>query len=400
LCGAAVAFKLAQALLERLRANGSREAFERLLVSFLKVVAISTVADAVPLTGENRAIAAIGLDALRDPRGVGLRALVGAAGVDLSRTPTAGDIAFRVAPRLNAAGRMDVARDVVDLLSTRDAAQAAQLAAKLSQLNSDRQQEEQKILAAISEQMQDAPERYLLVIAGDGWHRGVIGIAATRVVERYNRPALVISRDESGEAHGSGRSIRSFHLLQALESCADLFTRFGGHAHAVGFSLPGERVPQLATQLEHCARARLSPADLEPVLDIHAELEFCEITPWLYEELCRLEPFGMANPQPRFVIRRARVLASPKLLKEKHLKLKLGAAANGGKFVRGFDAVGWRMAAQHASTALGDTVDVVFTLDENTHPEFGALQLNIADLRHSAAAQASAIESAAHAAQP
>jgi len=278
--------------------------------------------------------------------------------------------------------------------------QATQLAAKLNQLNSDRQQEEQKILIAISGQMQDAGERYSLVIAGDAWHRGVIGIAATRVVERYNRPALVISRDESGEAHGSGRSIRSFHLLHALESCADLFTRFGGHAHAVGFSLPGERIPQLADQLEHCARSRLTPADLEPVLDIHGELDFCEITPRLYEELRRLEPFGMANPQPRFVVRQARVLAPPKLLKEKHLKLKLGAASNNGKFVRGLDAVGWRMAAQHSCTALGDAVDVVFTLDENTHPEFGGLQLNIADLRHSAAAQASAIENAAHAAQP
>src|SRR5207248_2511965 len=299
-----------------------------------------------------------------------------------------GDIAFRVAPRLNAAGRMDVARDVVDLLSTRDAVQATQLAAKLNQLNSDRQQEEQKILIAISDQVQDAGERYSLVIAGDAWHRGVIGIAATRVVERYNRPALVISRDECGEAHGSGRSIRSFHLLQALESCADLFTRFGGHAHAVGFSLPSERVPQLTNQLEHFARARLTPADLEPVLDIHAELDFCEITPRLYEELCRLAPFGMGNPQPRFVVRHARVLTPPKLLKEKHLKLKLAASTNGPKFVRGLDAIGWRMAEQHSSITLGDVVDVAFNIDENTHPEFGGLQLNIADLRLSETARA------------
>src|SRR5581483_1591782 len=244
LCGAGVAFKLAQALLTSPDAILTRAVqIDALLKSFLKMVAIATVADAVPLTGENRVIAALGLDGLRSPVNAGLKALIEVATVDVSRRLTSADIAFRLGPRLNAAGRMDVARDVVELFSTRDAARARELAEKLNQLNGERQQEEARIIEEIEKLLAEpgAREPYCLVVDGDGWHRGVTGIAATRVVERYGRPALVIARDDTGEAHGSGRSISRFHLLEALESCRTLFTRFGGHAHAVGFSLPSER---------------------------------------------------------------------------------------------------------------------------------------------------------------
>ena len=224
LCGAGVAFKLAQGLMEK---KLDRPDQSRLLLSFMKVVAIATIADAVPLTGENRVFAKLGLDALRAPVNPGLKALLEVAQLG-SRPLTSGEIAFRVAPRLNAAGRMDVARDVIDLFSTKDSAQAGEIAARLDKLNSERQEEERRILDAIEQRLADESalrDSYCMVIDGEGWHRGVIGITATRIVERYGRPTLIVSRDGE-EAHGSGRSIPAFHLLNALESCAPLFSSF------------------------------------------------------------------------------------------------------------------------------------------------------------------------------
>ncbi|HEV8524357.1 MAG TPA: single-stranded-DNA-specific exonuclease RecJ, partial [Terriglobales bacterium] len=240
LCGAGVAFKLVQALLE----HAGRE---RLLPSFLKMVAIATIADAVPLVGENRVIAHLGLDGLRSAVNPGLKALIEFAGLDPARRITAGDVAFRIAPRINAAGRMDIAQTVVELFCTREEARARDLAQKLHQLNADRQDEERRIMAEIEARIEADPalrEAFCMVVDGEGWHRGVIGIAATRVVEQHGRPAIVVTR-EGEEAHGSGRSIPAFHLLDSLESCAHLFTRYGGHAHAVGFALPADRIPDL-----------------------------------------------------------------------------------------------------------------------------------------------------------
>ena len=222
LCGAGVAFKVAQGLMQR-RLDANLQ--NKLLMSFMKVVAIATIADAVPLTGENRVFAALGLDALRKAVNPGLKALLEVAQISPKRPPTSGEVGFRIAPRINAAGRMDVARDVIELFSVKDPARARELAAKLDHLNSDRQEEERKILRAVEERFTGDPtlsDAYCIVVDGEGWHRGVIGITATRVVERYNRPALVISRD-GDEAFGSGRSIRAFHLLEAIESCGSFF---------------------------------------------------------------------------------------------------------------------------------------------------------------------------------
>ncbi len=251
LCGAGVAFKLAQGLMEK---KLDRPDQSRLLLSFMKVVAIATIADAVPLTGENRVFAKLGLEALRAPVNPGLKALLEVAQLG-SRPLTSGEIAFRVAPRLNAAGRMDVARDVIDLFSVKDLERAREIAGRLDRLNAERQEEERKILDEISQRLEQDPslhQAYCVVVDGDGWHRGVIGITASRVVEKYGRPALVISRDGE-EAHGSGRSIRAFHLLNALESCRDLFSRYGGHSHAVGFALPSANVGALRAARRVCA---------------------------------------------------------------------------------------------------------------------------------------------------
>jgi single-stranded-DNA-specific exonuclease len=437
LCGSGVAFKLAQALMEKRLPDKDQS---RLLMSFMKVVAIATIADAVPLAGENRVFTKLGLDALRRAVNPGLKALLEMAQIPATRPPTSGEIAFRIAPRLNAAGRMDVARDVIELFSVKDPVRAREIAARLDQLNAERQEEERRILQAIDQRFEQEPDlrnAYCVVIDGDGWHRGVIGITATRVVERYGRPTLVLSHD-NGEAHGSGRSIRAFHLLDALESCRELFTRYGGHSHAVGFSLPSARVPELRAHLDEYARLRLTPADFEPVLDIDSELDLEQVTPDLFQALERLEPFGQGNPEPVFSARAVRMMAPPRILKDKHVKLKLAAALapapekepaelsevavlatprchpdgaairredmraaqedssaapansdrvlppNGGwKRNITFDALGWHMAErlQAAKLLAGDTLDIAFSIGHNDHPEYGGLELSLRDFR-------------------
>jgi single-stranded-DNA-specific exonuclease len=379
LCGAGVAFKVAQALLEATDR-------QRLLPSFIKMVAIATIADAVPLIGENRLLTKIGLDGLRDPRNVGLKAILEIAQVDTSKPIGTGDIAFRVAPRLNAAGRMDVASDVISLFSTRDPAEARTVAQKLNELNGDRQAEEARILEKIQATLEASPElrdAYCIVVDGDGWHRGVIGITATRIVEKYCRPAIVLSR-VGDEAHGSGRSIRGFHLLEALESCRELFTRFGGHAHAVGLGLPCDRIPQLRATLDAYARGVLTPEDFIPTLDYDADVCFADLSSQLYDHVQQLQPFGMGNPEPVFAARSVNVTLPPKIIKDKHLKLRLLQASENGKG-RSWQAMAWRMAERVAADPLvvGDSLDVAFTMEHNDHPDFGGLELRVADFRRS-----------------
>jgi single-stranded-DNA-specific exonuclease len=367
LSGVGVAFKLAQALLgERLT--------ERHLQSYLKVVALGTIADVVPLVGENRVIAHFGLAGMRAPAQAGLAALLAVSGLE-GRAVTTGDVAFRLAPRLNAAGRMENARDVIDLFTTSEPARARAIAERLEGLNRDRQRVEDEILGAVEDVLERHPEKargYTLVFSGEGWHRGVIGIVAQRVVDRHHRPTLVLGVEE-GVAVGSGRSIRGFHLLEALSQMSDLFERFGGHAQAAGFALPAARIGELETRFERHARAVLAPDDLEPVLRVDAEVHLGEVDARLYEELRRLEPYGFGNPTPVLVACDARLVAPPRILKEKHLKLRVaqGAAA--------YDALGWQMAEQATSLAGGQTLDLAFTLEENVFQDTARLQLVLKD---------------------
>ena len=382
LCGAGVAFKLAHALMEKALPEGRN--LQPLLESFLKPLAIATIADAVPLVDENRVFASLGLAGLRSPVNVGLKALLEVAQLDGSRPLTSTDVAFRLAPRLNAAGRMDVARDVIELFTVRDMVRAREIAERLNRLNAERQAEEARIVEEICRTLDDSPQRreaYCIVVDGENWHRGVIGIAATRVVERYCRPALVISR-LGDEAHGSGRSIPAFHLLNALESCQELFSRYGGHAHAVGFALPAERVPELRAAMDACARTQLTPADFEPILDLDSELALAQVTTELFDALCRMEPFGLGNPEPKFVARNVRVLLPPRVLKDKHIKMKLAVEQEGRNFAPGIPALGWGMAERFRQQQVlaGDMLDVAFTLEHNDHPEFGGLELRLCDV--------------------
>ncbi len=386
LCGAGVAFKVAQALLER-------AGRERLIPSFLKVVAIATIADSVPLVGENRTMVALGLEGLRKVVNPGLKALLEicelrSPGLEPGRAPSSTEVAFRLAPRMNAAGRMDVAKDVVELFTVKDEGRAKELAERLNQLNSARQQEEQRILEAVLRQVEESEElrgAACMVVEGEGWHRGVIGICAARVTERFGRPAVVISRDGE-EAHGSGRSIPGFHLLDALETKPELFLRYGGHAAAVGFAMRAENVAELRRRLNEHARARLAGEQLQPVLEFDGELTMEQVTPRLWESLRSLQPFGMGNPEPVFLARGVALMGEPKVMREKHLKLKVRRyeSSSAGSLTRGLDALGWRMAHRLEAEPLagGAVLDVLFRIEQNTHRDFGGgLQLVLSDFR-------------------
>ena len=376
LCGAGVAFKLAQALLEAWDAERTRG---KILPSFLKMLAIATVADAVPLLGENRVFASVGLEQLRRPASAGLRSLMQVAKLDpKQRALTATDLAFRLAPRINAAGRMDVASEVVELFTTRDAVRAGELAAKLDRLNSERQQAEAGMLEEIERRLRDEPgfaASRCIVIEGEGWHRGIIGILASRVVDRVGRPAIVIAL-ESGEAYGSGRSVSGFHLLQAIEGCKELFTRFGGHAHAVGFSLPAARIEELKSRLE--SWASLNVEDSAPILRCHAVLPLDQITDALYGWLRRLEPVGNGNEEPIFVAYNVRIAAPARAIKDRHVCLQLAQGARGASW----SALGWDWAARVQALGLeeGSVIHIAYKLRQNQHPEYGGLELEIADL--------------------
>jgi single-stranded-DNA-specific exonuclease len=383
LCGAGVAFKLSQALLEA--GNRTIEERERartkILPSFLKLLAIATVADAVPLLGENRVVVALGLNQLQRPVHAGLRSLMQVAKLDPARrklTPV--DIGFRLAPRINAAGRMDIASEVVELFTTKDPERAHFIAEKLEQLNQDRRNAEAAMLAEIVTRL-DHPqfqETNCIVIDGDGWHRGIIGILASRIVDQTGKPALVIAH-EDGEAYGSGRSIAGFHLLNAIETCHDLFTRFGGHSHAVGFSLPSSRLEELRQRLHIYASSHIAEEDLGSPLQCHALLPLDLITHALFSWLRKLEPLGMGNEEPVFVARNVRLAAAPRYMKERHVSLQLAQGPGKAQF----RALGWRWAERIQSMQLaeGSILDLAYRLRENEHPEFGGLELEIAGLR-------------------
>jgi single-stranded-DNA-specific exonuclease len=359
LCGAGVAFKLAQALLGTLA--WPAEKTRRVLDSLLKMVALATVADVVPLTGENRIMVKHGLDGLREVRNPGLRALLDVAGFTGQSVPSARQVAFQIAPRMNAAGRMDTAQLVVELFLTADPARARELARQLHEHNAERQQVEAGIRDACERTAVD-DSAAALVYYEEGWHRGVLGIVAARMVERLRRPVFVLSRNPGdGLAQGSGRSIPAFHLLEALEAMPDLFVRFGGHQHAAGVTLEAARVPEFRQRLGEYAAARLSPEDFRPATEIDALVSLDEIDERAAGEVETLAPFGRGNPPPVFAALDVEIAGQPVVMKEKHLRLM--ARQRG----RTLTLKAWNFAARTAEMGPGARVDIAFTLEPDPY---------------------------------
>lgn len=369
LCGAGVAFKLVQALLER--SGKLDQPWPPALRSYLKLLAIATVADAMPLLGENRVWVRFGLQGLAEPVNPGLRALLGLAMAGLHRPPSSRDAAFRLAPRLNAAGRLGRADQVVELFFAPHTA-AAEAAQNLEALNQQRQQLCDQIQAACEAQLTSvAPAAGgVLLLAGEGWHRGVLGIVASRMVERVAQPVLVVGL-EDGVAHGSGRAPAGWHLLERLEACRDLLLRYGGHAQAVGCTLAAAQLPELRRRL---ALAGTVPSGL-PTPETF-EIPLADITPGFARELQRLEPCGEGNREPEFLARGVRLAAAPQAMKAAHAKLVL--EQDGTRHTALFWNL-WRDGAYQRAPRRPDweqlvpglALDIQFRVQLESHSEYG-----------------------------
>lgn len=375
LAGVGVAFNLMVALRGRLREEGAfAGGSEPNLREYLDLVALGTIADVVPLTGENRIFVKYGLRELAASSRVGVKALKEVAGE--TGHVSCGAVGFRLAPRLNAAGRLEDATRGVELLLETDPERAAVIAAELDASNAERQAIERQILADALALVQENPamgERKSIVLASGEWHPGVIGIVASRMVDLFHRPTVLIALQD-GNGRGSGRSIPGFHLYDALESCADHLVKFGGHRYAAGLSINEATLERFVDRFEEVAAGLVSDADLVPVLRVDAELSPHGVTAGLADALSSLEPFGSGNPEPLFVLRDLEVVQR-QALRGNHLKVRLSAAG------RTFDAIGFSLAEKGAS--LSGRVDIAFTLGWNEWNGRKSLQLNLKDLKDS-----------------
>ena len=374
LAGVGVALKVVQALCTK----AGRSSW---LPAFVKVAAIGTLADVVPLTGENRIIAKLGLGMLsKGPHKVGLRSLLDVCGLT-GKEIDGYHIGFVLAPRVNAAGRMSTPDIAARLLLASDEAmseEARGLAEQLNTENTRRQQEEAEIVAQARKAVEtdlDIGSRTVIVVAGEGWHRGVIGIVASKLVDAFHRPAIVLSTD--GEtAHGSCRSIPSFNMLAALESCADAMIKFGGHKQAAGLTIESARIRELRMRVNDFADGCLDPDDLRPRLWVDGALTFRSITEQVASELTRLAPFGAGNPCPVFTTSRVEIVDGPRRVKDRHLKM---AFKQDGRVMRG---IAWRASEREAFvTEHKGAIDLAFSLEQDTWNGERYLQLSVADFK-------------------
>jgi single-stranded-DNA-specific exonuclease len=378
LCGAAVAFKLAWQVCKSF-GDGKRASphLRDFLVQSLGLVALATIADVVPLQGENRILVRHGLAGIREAARPGLRALLGVAGcLDKSRVTT-GMVGFGLAPRINAAGRLEHAMRAVELLTTDDPLLAHSIAQELDQLNIRRQELEQQITREAHEIIREqggVEERGAVVVGREGWHPGVIGIVASRLVEAYHRPAVVVAFGED-LAQGSARSLPGFDLYAAIRDCSEGLAGFGGHAGAAGLKLATERFPGFARRFEERCRLTLTPEQLQKVLVIDAEIPLNALSLSVVEDIERLEPHGPGNPRPLLLATGVRVVGEPRLVGEhkNHLQLRL---AQGSSLLK---AVGWGMADRAASLGPGALCSVVFHASINEWNGRREVQLELKD---------------------
>ena len=367
LCAAGVAYKLALAVTSAIGSSPNA------VYNMLDLVALATIADVAPLRGENRVLAIYGLKLLRDSKSVGVRSLVRAAGLENKRI-TAGRVGFILAPRLNASGRVGSAMRGVELLLAADEATANPIARELEELNAHRQQIDRETLVQAREMVLqlDLDRTYGIVLAAEGWHPGVIGIVASRIVEEFGRPTILISLD-GDEGKGSGRSISPFDLHAGISRCRELLLRFGGHRSAAGVTIARARVDEFARCFNAVALETLSPADLVPEIRADVEVELREINDQLEELLRYVEPCGIGNPAPVLVARGVTVAAPPRLVGKDGLRVLL--RQDGTELF----ALSWGMSGRAAELAAGSTIDVAFRLERDDWT--GELQARLADFR-------------------
>jgi single-stranded-DNA-specific exonuclease len=373
LAGVGVAFFLVVALRTALRKEGwFRSRPEPDLKTYLDLVSLGTVADRAPLLSQNRMLVMAGMRVLARSRWPGMRALMEVSGLS-EHEIGADDLAFRLAPRLNAPGRMGNSEIGLKLLIEQDPALAKDCALELDISNNRRQSVERGILDQIDDMLrarQGVEHVRSLVLAGEDWHRGVLGIVASRLVRQYHRPTLVLGIQED-MAVGSGRSVDGFNLYKALSRLGHIFEKFGGHAHAAGFTLKADKVEMLERGLEDITREVLDDADLVPAVKVDAEIGLQDITPETIRQIDALSPFGAGNPEPLFLVRSLEVLGS-RVVGERHLKLRVGQ----GK--KGFEAIGFGLSGKYP--LHGKAVNMVFTPELNRWQGYERIQLRIADI--------------------
>ncbi len=373
LCGVGLAYKVAQALAEHVGLP------ENAVYTHLDLVALGTTADIVPLRDENRVLTKYGLDMMQQTHKSGLQALLDVSGLREKELST-GHMLFLLAPRINAAGRMGDATRVVRLLITEDQKEAAELADELNVENQRRRKEDTITFEAAKNIVENDPflrEAKGLVLASDTWHPGVIGIVASRMVEAFNRPVVMIST--AGEnGRGSARTVGDFHLYNAIKECSDLLIQFGGHHHAAGLSIEKDRIEAFTQKFHEVVAERATPADFIPKLEIDSEIELDEVTPRMVRLMKMLGPFGSANHHPVLVSRNLSLVGSPRILgvDKKHLKFRVRQKG------RTMEAIGFGM-ADYADRLNDwrDQLDLAFTLEENTYRGETSLQLRIKDIK-------------------
>ena len=368
LAGVGVAFKLAHALLQEFN-------LESEIPGLLKIAAIGTVADVVDLTGENRAIVALGLIDLVKTDNWGLKALMEVA--DCRSDMTSMHIGFRIGPRINAAGRMEVGTHVVELLEADDFGDARRIANLLDGHNRERQKVQKEVTERAILEASTFPNSTFLVVAGEGWHKGVVGLAASRIAERFHRPTIVFSL-EDGIATGSARSIKGFDLFEALGSVSDLLESYGGHVAAAGMKAKQENIDELRARLDKYADEKIPIDERTPELVIDAVVTSDTLSLKLVEDLAAFEPFGAGNPKPIFLTKNLILRDEPFVMKDKHLKLKLVGDGN-----KQFEAVWWDGVERAKGQTLkpNSRIELAYVAEANTWQGNTRLQLVVEDLR-------------------
>jgi single-stranded-DNA-specific exonuclease len=370
LAAVGVAFKLALAVTRAIGGN------ENLVFGMLDLVALATIADIAPLRGENRVFARYGLKMLAETKNLGLRALIRASGMD-GKSLTAGRVGYILAPRLNAVGRLGHALRGVELLTATTEHQANSIARELEEMNARRQDIDRRVLEEASARVRrlDLDETYGVVLAGDGWHPGVIGIVASRLVEEFGRPTILIGL-EGDEGKGSGRSIPRFDLHAGIGACKHLLKRFGGHRSAAGVTIARDKVDEFARCFNDVARAKLTAEDLIPELRVDLEVDLSDLTPGFESLLRHLEPCGVGNPAPTLLTRGVRLAAPPRLVGKGGLKLRIDTESG-----EPLDAIGWSLGARIRELDESRPFDMVYRLERDEYQGVSRLQARLADFR-------------------
>ncbi len=370
LAAVGVAFKLALALTRAMGGN------ENVVYGMLDLVALATIADIAPLKGENRVFARYGLKMLAETQNIGLRALLRATGLD-NKPLNAGRVGYILAPRLNAVGRLGHALRGVELLTATDEHHANTIARELEELNAKRQEIDRAVLELARERVlaMDLEDTYGIVIAGDGWHPGVIGIVASRIVEEFGRPTILIGLD-GDEGKGSGRSISRFDLHAGIGRCKHLLKRFGGHRSAAGITIERSQVEEFARCFNESARSVLSPDDLVPEIRVDLEVALADLTPAFESLLRHLEPCGVGNPAPVLVTRGVRLAAPPRLVGQTGLKLRI-ATDTGAPL----EAIGWSLGPRIAELDMTKPFDIVYRFERDEYQGVSRLQAKLSDFR-------------------